>query len=160
MQFTISINYPFFLRCQNFANLPQCLMTKFIKNDSCILTLDERSFTKLLEYVNRSIFASNFSPLFSLHWHKFPRHATSLLWRSMTGTWGPIRTRKCGSTNWLIKVGLSPTKKNFFIYDGPSKKMKNDFYFILKTLSVLKIFKFLYWLFGHVEKTGWLERSG
>ena len=36
--------------------------------------------------------------------------------------------------------------------------MKNDFYFILKALFVLKIFKFLSWLFGHIEKTAWLER--
>ena len=30
--------------------------------------------------------------------------------------------------------------------------MKNAFYFILKALFVIKIFKFLSWLFGHVEK--------
>ena len=30
--------------------------------------------------------------------------------------------------------------------------MKNAFYFILKALFVLKIFKFLSWLFGHVGK--------
>ena len=30
--------------------------------------------------------------------------------------------------------------------------MKNAFYFILKSLFVLKIFKFLSWLFGHVKK--------
>ena len=36
--------------------------------------------------------------------------------------------------------------------DSPSKIMKNAFYFILKALFVLKIFKFLSWLFGHVEK--------
>ena len=34
---------------------------------------------------------------------------------------------------------------------SPSKMMKNAFYFILKALFVLKIFKFLSWLFGHVE---------
>ena len=32
------------------------------------------------------------------------------------------------------------------------KMMKNAFYFTLKSLFVLKIFKFLSWLFGHVEK--------
>ena len=31
-------------------------------------------------------------------------------------------------------------------------------YFILKALFAFKIFKFLSWLFGHVEKAGWLER--
>ena len=30
--------------------------------------------------------------------------------------------------------------------------MKNAFYFILKVLFVLKMFQFLSWLFGHVEK--------
>ena len=30
--------------------------------------------------------------------------------------------------------------------------MKNVFYFILKALFVLKMFKFLYWLLGHVAK--------
>ena len=38
------------------------------------------------------------------------------------------------------------------------KMMKNAFYFILKALFVLKIFKFLSWLFGHVEEMAWLER--
>ena len=40
----------------------------------------------------------------------------------------------------------------------PSKMMKNVFYFILKAFFVSKIFKFLSWLFGHAEKTAWLER--
>ena len=34
----------------------------------------------------------------------------------------------------------------------PFKNMKNAFYFTLKALVVLKIFKFLSWLFGHVLK--------
>ena len=38
--------------------------------------------------------------------------------------------------------------------------MKNAFYFILKPLFVLKIFKFLSWHFGQVEETTWLERQG
>ena len=59
----------------------------------------------------------------------------------------------------LFKVGLSSSPQKFFICfnDSPSKTMKNTFYFILKGLFVLKIFKFLSWLFGHVEKTAWLE---
>ena len=36
--------------------------------------------------------------------------------------------------------------------------MKNAFYFMLKALSVLKIFKFLSRRVGHVGKTAWLER--
>ena len=44
-----------------------------------------------------------------------------------------------------FKVGLSPSKKTFFISFNysPLKMMKNPFYFILKALFVLKIFKFL-----------------
>ena len=37
--------------------------------------------------------------------------------------------------------------------------MKNAFYFILKALFVLKIFKFLSRPFGHVGKAAWLENS-
>ena len=36
--------------------------------------------------------------------------------------------------------------------ESPLKMMKNTFYFTTKALFVLKIFKFLYWLFGHVAK--------
>ena len=35
---------------------------------------------------------------------------------------------------------------------SPLKVMKNSFYFILKILFFLKIFKFLFWLFAHVGK--------
>ena len=40
----------FFLRCQNFTELRKCLMNELIKIDSCILTLDEKFYTKLLLY--------------------------------------------------------------------------------------------------------------
>ena len=56
----------------------------------------------------------------------------------------------------------SHLQKNFIIIclnNSLSKMMKNAFYFILKALFVLKIFKFLSWLFGHAEKTAWLERQ-
>ena len=36
--------------------------------------------------------------------------------------------------------------------EGPLKLMINDFYFMLKDLSVLMVFKFLSRLFGHVGK--------
>ena len=59
-----------------------------------------------------------------------------------------------------FKVGLSPTKKNCVIcsIESSLKMIKNPFYFILNVFFVLKIFKFLSWLFGHVEKMAWLER--
>ena len=60
----------------------------------------------------------------------------------------------------MFKIGLSASKKGFLICfnDSPSKMMKNAFYFILKVAFVPKIFKSLSWIFGHLEKTTWLER--
>ena len=54
-----------------------------------------------------------------------------------------------------FKVGLPPSKNICVIclIESPLKMMKNAFYFILKALSVLKIFTFLSQLFGHVGKT-------
>ena len=51
-----------------------------------------------------------------------------------------------------IKVGLSPSEKSCAIclVESLVKMMKNAFYFILKALFVLKIFKLLSRLFGHV----------
>ena len=57
----------------------------------------------------------------------------------------------------FIKVGLSPLL--FAWIESPLKMMKNVFYFTLKALSILKIFTFLSWLFGHVGKRTWLERK-
>ena len=54
-----------------------------------------------------------------------------------------------------LKVGLS-SSKNICVIDvteSPLKMMKNVFYFILKALFVLKLFKFLSRLFVHVGKT-------
>ena len=63
---------------------------------------------------------------------------------------------------FALNVGLPPSQKNCFIFfnKNPLKMMKNAFYFILKALFVLKIFKFLSWLFRHVGKTAWLEIQG
>ena len=61
---------------------------------------------------------------------------------------------------WILKSDSHLPKKIYFICFNVSspKMMKNAFYFILKARFVLKIFKFLSWLFGHAEKTAWLER--
>ena len=48
--------------------------------------------------------------------------------------------------------------RQFLITESPWKMMKNAFYFTLKAFFVLKIFKFLSWLFGQAEKTSRLER--
>ena len=46
-----------------------------------------------------------------------------------------------------------PKKFVICLIESPLKIMKNTFYFLLKALFVLKIFKFLSRLFGHVGKT-------
>ena len=51
----------------------------------------------------------------------------------------------------VIKGALSGLRQ-FFANESPLKVMKNAFYFTSKALFVLKIFKFLSWLFGHVSK--------
>ena len=50
-----------------------------------------------------------------------------------------------------VKGGLSGLRP-CLTTETPLKMMKNVFYFTLKALFVLKIFKFLSWLFGHLEK--------
>ena len=64
------------------------------------------------------------------------------------------------TSNNSLKSDCHLPKKYFFVCvtESPLKMIKNAFYFILKTLFTLKIFKFLSWRFGHIEKTVWLER--
>ena len=57
----------------------------------------------------------------------------------------------------FIKGTLEGLSK-FLITESPLQMMKNAFYFTLKALFVLNVFKFLSWLFAHVEKMHWLER--
>ena len=45
--------------------------------------------------------------------------------------------------------------KQFLTAESPLKMMKNAFYFTSKAFFVLKMIKFLSWLFGHVAKTTW-----
>ena len=58
----------------------------------------------------------------------------------------------------LIKVGTTTNYKllsrlrQFLATESPLKMIKNAFYLTLKALFVLKITKFLSWLFAHVEK--------
>ena len=52
-----------------------------------------------------------------------------------------------------LKSDSHPPKKLCICFNETTlKMMKNTFYFTLKALFVLKIFKVLSWLFGHVEK--------
>ena len=55
----------------------------------------------------------------------------------------------------IVKNAVSGLRQ-FLANESPWKIMKNAFCFILKALSVLKIFKYMSWLFGHVENRTWL----
>ena len=65
---------------------------------------------------------------------------------------------QCDQKLILHIKGALKGPSQFLISESPLKMMKKAFYFTLKSLFVLKIFKFLSWLFGHVEKMAWLER--
>ena len=61
-----------------------------------------------------------------------------------------------------FKVRLSPCKKNcvFCLIQSPLKMMKNAFYFILKALFVLKIFKFFFFFYlGFLSRTFTIHRT-
>ena len=66
--------------------------------------------------------------------------------------------RKCSLKKLKSDSPLPKIKNIICVIESPLKIMKNAFYFILKALFILKIFKFLSWLVGHVEETAWLER--
>ena len=50
---------------------------------------------------------------------------------------------------YIFKGTLSDLRQ-FLTNEIPLKMMKNAFYFTLKALFILKIFKILSWLFGHM----------
>ena len=89
------------------------------------LFLDLNEFTCQMK---KNVFYFTSKPLFVLEKDRFRILHFQISWRHQ-----------------ILKVGLSHSKKKFFICfsDSPSKLMKNAFYFILKTLFVLKISKFL-----------------
>ena len=65
-----------------------------------------------------------------------------------------------GSANWLYSPLCIVLPKEIVLFawlKHPIKMIKNAFYFLLKALFVLKIFKFLSRIFGHVAKATWLH---
>ena len=56
-------------------------------------------------------------------------------------------------SSFVITSRLKFAKFLVCFNDSSSKMMKNAFYFILKARFVLNIFKCLFCLFGHIEKT-------
>ena len=92
-------------------------------------------------------------PIYSSTWHNCATSCQKQDWCSNLGT---VNKNVCHSYSWILT-----SQKNSFISfnERTLKVMKNAFYFILiKDLFVLKILKFLSWLFGHVEKSTRLKR--
>ena len=54
--------------------------------------------------------------------------------------------------SWKIIKGILSYLRQFLATESPLKMIKNTFDFTSKGVFILKIFKFLFWLFGHVAK--------
>ena len=78
-------------------------------------------------------------------------HLIKFWWRHGLKLW---RHNLYFKISFFLKSDSPLPKKIIFIClnESPLQVMKNAFYFILKALFVLKIFKFLPWLFGYVEE--------
>ena len=62
------------------------------------------------------------------------------------------RPKNCYFLKFLFIKGTLSRLRQFLTTESPLKMMKNAFYFTSKAVFVLKIFKFLSWLFGHISK--------
>ena len=58
----------------------------------------------------------------------------------------------------IVKGAVLPLRQ-FLATENRRRLKKNTFYFIFKALVVIKMFKFLSWLFGHIEKMVWLKEK-
>ena len=121
----------------------------------------KRSGTSLLPHFLHNFWRNIFLLLYSINWPNF------IVWLHLLCDryWVTCALQLFVNqvvTSWFLKLKSNPHLPKLFIIicfnHSPSKMMKNALYFILKALFVLKIFKFLSWLFGHVGKTAWLER--
>ena len=100
-----------------------------------------------------------------MKWEKFMRE-----WEELINEWKAhikaIVERICFAHKAISAFHLSLSilksdshlPKKICLIERPLKVMKNAFYFVLKALSVLKIFKLLSLVFGHLGKTAWLEK--
>ena len=61
------------------------------------------------------------------------------------------RMSKVPKITWNSLKGALKGLKQFLTIESPLKVMKNAFYFTVKALIVVKVFKLLFWLFGHVK---------
>ena len=69
--------------------------------------------------------------------------------------WIKLHFPLIGPVTYLFKVGIKGALsglRQLLVAENPLKMMKNAFNFTSKALFVLKVFKFLSCLFGHVAK--------
>ena len=120
---------------------------------------EENTFTRVSFLIK--VQASGTKPwyrCFPVNFAKFLRTPFIIehLWRLLL-EYAPVVS--IAKLKFLLKSGSHIPKILFYLLQWKPfhKMMKNAFFFILKFLFILKILQFLSWLFGHVEKTAWLE---
>ena len=73
---------------------------------------------------------------------------------------GSVKVFEFSQSVLIFNVGLSLSKKicDICVIGSPLKMIKNVFYFVLKALFILKIFRFLSRHIGHLEKNGLIRK--
>ena len=123
------------------------LTRKSILNFRLIIVWEWRTSWTLCQKGNRIIWYK---------WLIFCKRSKTRIWQCLISgtimlTINPWQTaNKIQPTNRV--KGILSGLRQFLATESPLKMMNNAFYFTLKALFVLKIFKSLSWLFGHVEK--------
>ena len=103
-----------------------------------------------------------FTQLLSIQWQKnlqiqkkiaeMRKNVCAFLIKNTFICWTRLKTAKPSATaKQLIKGALSDLRQ-FLATEVPLTMVKNTFCFTSKALFVLKIFRFLSWLFGQVSK--------
>ena len=103
--------------------------------------------------------------LFPISWEglvwmrKWLSHCMLLSWQARVSDWiytsqlPECQGTPCSKeTRYLKFKGALSSLRPFLAAENPLRMIKNAFYFMSKALFVLKISKFLSWLFGHVTK--------
>ena len=126
---------------QNKINKPECLRRDF------------KDFARRmrLKWYFRNDPTSSFS--------ECPSFTPKSSWKPPKGT-SSLKLFSKSDSHLLKKFVLFASKKCFICFnERPLKMMENVFYFFLKALFILKIFKFLSQFFGHIEKIGLIRNK-
>ena len=125
------------------------------KNEiKCLVDFWKFSFKQLLECIR---YISSYLPKLNINLYQFLVHTFCIFFpRKFSSHYTLCQWIKFRYNTFLKDTFRS---EQFFATEAPLKMIKNDFYFTLKALFVLKMFNSLSWLFGHLEKTARLERK-